>query len=387
MNENIQGNLVRLRISNGKTQEKVAKDAGISILTYRNIESGKTSPSIDTLQKIANSYNITIEDLFKKCNKIESIRFRSLNGKNIKKKEEILYIVSTWLENFNNLIEKLNEQDNPKYRYRLEDLEGKTNDPVEMSKLVREKFKIEKNEPIRDICGLLEFRAGIKLYAREFNSDNFFGLSLKDSLGNRVIVVNTWERISVERRIFSAAHELGHILLHLNSYNSDLTSEDKNEEKEADMFASHLLMPEHEFLLEWQKADNCDFVDRVIKLKQIFRVSYKVILYRLNQIVQEQNPNFNIWPIFYEQYSKKYNVQLSPKDEMQSLKENYKELPYLSNNIYFGRGISSLVKKAYYQNILTIDECAKILDRTNAEMEHLAKTWDIEKNISFKIYK
>ncbi len=380
MNENIQSNLLRLRILNDKTQEKIAEDAGISLLTYRNIESGKSMPNIDTLTKLANVFNVRIEDFFKECNKIEAVRFRAVNEKNIKKREEIIYIVSSWLENFNNLVNKLNENDN--YRYKLEDIEGSTLDPKEMANKVRAKFDI-KNEPIRDICGLLEFRAGIKLYAREFNSDNFFGLSLKDSNNNRVVVVNTWDRISVERRIFSVAHELGHILLHLNSFNSDLTFEDPQEEKEADTFASYLLMPENEFLQEWQKADNCDFVDRVIKVKQIFRVSYKVVLYRLNELIKLQKPNYNIWPIFYREYSKKYNTKLSKKDEMYSLNVNSKELQALSNNIYFGRGIASLVKKAYMQKLLSIEKCAEILDKTKDEMKYLINTWDLEYNIPF----
>jgi len=385
MSKYIHGNLLRLRISNGKTQEEIANEADISLLAYRNIESGKSTPSINTLESLAKVFNVSVAEFLKEINVIEAVRFRALKNKSIKKREEIIYSVSTWLEDFNELIDKLN--DNDKYTYKLKDLEGKYPDPKEMAKLVRKRFgdaddPVRENEPIRDICGLLEFRAGIKVYAKEFNSDNFFGLSLKDSNNNRVIAINTWDRISVERRIFTAAHELGHILLHSNSYKANITDENEQEEKEADIFASYFLMPEKEFINEWIKCDNCDFVDRVIKVKQIFRVSYKVVLYRLNEIFKKRNPKSNIWSKFYIEYAKKYKVKLSVKDEMQSLDANTKELQSLSSNFYFGRGIASLVKKAYYKKLITTNEGARILGFSNIlEMQDLIKAWELEEQM------
>lgn len=65
------------------------------------------------------------------------------------------------------------------------------------------------------------------------------------------MVVNVWDRVSVERWIFTAAHELGHLLLHLTSYQVDESTEDKGQEVEANTFASHLLMPEETFRKEW----------------------------------------------------------------------------------------------------------------------------------------
>ena len=90
---------------------------------------------------------------------------------------------------------------------------------------------------------MIEFKTGIKILAKQFNSDGFFGLSAEDKYGAKIIVVNTWDRISIERKIFSIVHELGHILLHFNSKQEDLLIEDENEEKQANQFASFLLLP------------------------------------------------------------------------------------------------------------------------------------------------
>ena len=39
---------------------------------------------------------------------------------------------------------------------------------------------MQTQETVKDICNLIEFRAGIKILAKQFNSDSFFGLSLED---------------------------------------------------------------------------------------------------------------------------------------------------------------------------------------------------------------
>ena len=184
------------------------------------------------------------------------------------------------------------------------------------------------------------------IYKRIF-SDSFFGLSLVDNNKNRVIVVNTWNKISVERRKYTVAHELGHLLLHGESYQSADKVEDKKEEKQADVFASHFLMPEEIFIKEWNKYSNYDFIEKVIKIKQTFGVSYQVVLYRLSDILKKCKIDINIWKVFNDDYMRKYHIKLDRKDEMIPMNENVKELQSLSNNFYYGRGIADLVRQAY----------------------------------------
>ncbi len=62
-----------------------------------------------------------------------------------------------------------------------------------------------------------------KLLLLETTQDSFFGLSVGERDGGAAVVVNTWDRISVERWIFAAAHELGHLLLHPAEYRRDAT--------------------------------------------------------------------------------------------------------------------------------------------------------------------
>ena len=334
MSDNVAQNLIKLRVAKKFTQEALAEKAGISLLAYRNMESGKSEPSINSLTKIAEVYQIDIGEFFQKYqSQILKVRFRALEKKNIRKREEIIYEVDAWLKKYNKLISDLNLTD--EYKYKLKYLETETTNPIQMAKIAREAFGLQTQETVKDICNLIEFRAGIKILAKQFNSDSFFGLSLEDINQGKVIVVNTWDRISVERRIFSIAHELGHILLHFNSVQNNLTSEDKTEEKEANQFASHFLMPQEDFIKVWNSSANNDFVDRVIRVKQIFRVSYQVVLYRLSEYVKENDINFDVWKFFNISYMRKYKVKIDRTKELNSvLDTNSRELRALSNQFY-----------------------------------------------------
>lgn len=86
-----------------------------------------------------------------------------------------------------------------------------------------------------------------------YASDSFFGLSVLEKDKGPAIVVNNYERISTERTIFSAVHELGHLLMHLNSFDISENMENDKEEIEANIFASYFLMPDSGFKSEWRK--------------------------------------------------------------------------------------------------------------------------------------
>ena len=365
----------------GKSQQEIADKALISLLAYRNIENGESDPSLKTLEKLASVFNVNIEEFFKEYSpNIKAVRFRALEDKNIKKREEIIYTVADWLDEFNSLLFKLNEEG--KYSFNLSDLENQNYTPIEMAKQARGRLRLNENEPIRDICSLLESRGGIIVYTKEFFSDSFFGLSLIDNNKKRIIVVNTWNKISVERRKYTVAHELGHLLLHPNSYEEQEKEENKEEEKQADIFASHFLMPQQSFVDEWNKYNNYDFVEKVIKIKQTFGVSYQVVLYRLSEIIRDNNIKINVWKEFNKLYMSKYNVVLDRKNEVIPMNENLKELQSLSSNFYYGRGIAELVRKAYNKEIIDINEAAKILKKPIEEIQNQINLWKIESQIT-----
>jgi transcriptional regulator with XRE-family HTH domain len=64
LRENL-GNLLRsLRRQRGLTIEQVATNCGLHSTHIGKIERGETSPSIEKLEQIVETYHITLEDLF-----------------------------------------------------------------------------------------------------------------------------------------------------------------------------------------------------------------------------------------------------------------------------------------------------------------------------------
>lgn len=53
------------RIKQDIAQEKLAELADLHRTTLGFIENGKTSPTLDSIEKIANAFNITLSELFK----------------------------------------------------------------------------------------------------------------------------------------------------------------------------------------------------------------------------------------------------------------------------------------------------------------------------------
>ena len=59
-------NIKRIRQKKGISQDRLSKKADLALNTIVNIESGESpNPTIETLQKIANALEISIEELIK----------------------------------------------------------------------------------------------------------------------------------------------------------------------------------------------------------------------------------------------------------------------------------------------------------------------------------
>ena len=55
--------LKSLRVNKGYTSELVAEKLGIALITYRRYERNESVPDLNMLEKIANTYEISIADL------------------------------------------------------------------------------------------------------------------------------------------------------------------------------------------------------------------------------------------------------------------------------------------------------------------------------------
>jgi Zn-dependent peptidase ImmA (M78 family) len=311
---------------------------------------------------------------------LTAIRFRSL--KRLRSREQILVEVGRWLADFNELEALVGDPaGSGSRRPNLARTAGQ-GDPVEAAATLREAFGLSPDEPIRDICGLLE-AYGVKVGRMSLASRDFFGLSVAPADGGPAVVVNTWERISVERWIFTAAHELGHLVLHLADYDVRQTDEAEDHEKQANAFAGAFLMPEEAFRREWDETYGLSFVERVLKVKRLFRVSYRTVLHRLG--ASKLVPG-NIWARFQTDYQRLHGRRLLRDDEPLALERDAfqaslpetlvaREPEHLSRVDFPGDRLSLLVRRAVESERISLGRAAEILRLSLQEMRDLSASW------------
>ncbi|GMV83384.1 MAG: hypothetical protein AMXMBFR7_45680 [Planctomycetota bacterium] len=379
--EVIAPNIRRLRQRSGKSQAEIASRCGMSLSAFRRIEAGEVVPRVDTLQALAEGFEVQLQDLLAPAFQLERVRFRA--KKQLKCREQVLTDMSRWLQDYcglEDLLDETQERDSLKKIPVPErpDLLKRAEDAAEHA---RKAFGLREGDPIRDICGLLEDK-GVKVYSMQVHSDDFFGLSVAEKDTGPAIAVNTWDRISVERWIFSAAHELGHLILHLSAFKSEETEENENEELQANHFASCFLMPRRAFEKEWSETYGLPFIERVYKVKHIFRVSYKTVLYRLDQM---DSRGTNYWPKFYAAYQRMNGTKLAKHAEPASVPESayMKSMPASRRpeepeNIQHGfvqDRLYRLVRKAIEDGKITRSRAAEILRKTLDEFHDLQAAW------------
>jgi len=301
----IGANLQRLRGMRGLTQDAAAQAAGLSRAAYRNLEAGLSEPRASTLVALAKALGVPPGDLLRPAPPPPRARFRS--KRRLKDRARILHDVGRQLDDYGSL-ERLVDQERP-YLFAQFRVPHGANRAGKAAEQVRANLDL-KDEPIFDISGLLEDKIGIKVLWLEMASEGFFGLSVAEDGAGPAIVVNSWDRISVERQIFTAAHELGHLLLHRDEFDPDEITEDLEAEREADVFAAYLLMPEQRFADEWEEVRGLALFDAVLKIKRIFRVSYRTVLYRL-----DERGVPDVWPRFLAQARLRLGRSLTRTDE------------------------------------------------------------------------
>jgi len=368
-------NLRRLRDEHSLSQTEVAERAGISRVAYRSIETGAATPRASTLSRLAEVLDVKIADLMAEVRPLRAVRFRE---KRMNSREQLLVRVGRWLEGYAELEELLDER----MPFRFGEATARPGTKANIPKIAaaaREAIDLDPDEPIRDICGLLEDN-GVKVCPATLATEGFFGLSVGAEDGGRAIVVNIWDRISVERWIFTAAHELGHLLLHLASYDAGSSDPKPGEEKEADLFASHFLMPSEVFTREWEEARGLGLIERVLKLKSMFNVSYKTVLYRVQETTSLGG---QVWGRFQAEYRGRHGRTLAGTEEPAGLKassfmaeaHSAHEPDRLSPNQFLGDRIQRLARQAVEEKKITLGRAAEILGLSLVEMRKLAASW------------
>ncbi|MBI2392843.1 MAG: ImmA/IrrE family metallo-endopeptidase [Deltaproteobacteria bacterium] len=377
----LSGNLRRIRSAKNLSQAQVADAAGLSRVGYRNVESGASAPRVDTLMRVAEALGVRLDQLLAPVRTLTAVRFRA--EKKMTTRGELLADVAGWLDDYNQLEALLETEAKFAFAPVRKKLLGvaRAERPRKAAELARQAVKLGDRDVIRDICGLLEDH-GVKVFTPKLASEGFFGLSVAAQDGGPAVVVNVWERLSVERWIFTAAHELGHLLLHLDAYDVAKTDEDASQEKEADTFASYFLMPQELFEKEFNEARGLPLVKLVFKLKRIFRMSWKSVLYR---IASRSPDGGKLWPRFQWEYRQMTGRTLGKADEPDGLAaDDFRGEPsakiadepeHLVEGDFQEDRLSRLVRRAVEAEEISLSRAAEILRVDLATMRDISNSW------------
>lgn len=269
-------NLVRYRNGAGLSAERLAARVGVTRQTIYNYETGKTLPDSGTLSRLADAVGVTLDDLLRRQEELPSFRFRA-HASFSRKPQLAAQVVRllreyAWLEQAVGVAPYAPES-TPCHR-----LDEETKPRIEaVAAQFRHRLDLG-DGPIVNLFQAVE-AIGFKVLRKPFPIEGFFGLSAASADQGAFILVNS-HAITIERQLFTLAHEIGHLIFHRGEYAGALVGEGTKEEEQAreevaNHFASHLLVPEEALRRALDKT-------RSLKdLKSYFRVSYQLILMRM----------------------------------------------------------------------------------------------------------
>lgn len=242
------GDRLRLaRLYNGYTIDELAKKVGISAQAESQYEIGKIEPQFDKIISLAKVLNFPIQFFFQKEG-LEIISgssyFRSLM-KTPKKYRTEQKVKIEFLAKLYSILDEYIEF--PKLNL-PENVEGYSS-PQEAAVQLREYWNLGER-PIKNMVQLLEAQ-GIIVTSFKTNTDDIdaFSQFFKSYNKEFFIIAYSNNKNSAARINFDLAHELGHIMLHPWSDDTENCSREdfKLKEKEANEFASAFLLPEAAF--------------------------------------------------------------------------------------------------------------------------------------------
>ena len=374
----IRENLSRLRLDRELTQRQLADRAGLSRVTVGRIERGLVTPRTETLEALASVFGVGLGDLVLPVRPLRSVRFRAharMHGR-----EQILAEVSKWLDGYRLLEDRLG--DCPEFGFRSARRRDPAESPRAVARAARNAAGLLPDAPIRDLCRLLEDH-GVKVLPLRAQRDSFFGLSVGPEDGGPAVVVNTRERISVERRIFTAARELGHLLLHSDEYDRPAAvppdAGTRESERAADAFADEFLMPEAAFGSAWDATRGDSFLSRVMRVGSLFRVRRRTVLDRLTATGRAAPEE---WDTIRAHYGKRTGRALDTADApfpateaVAPTSRRANELDGLSVSDFGGNRLSRLVRRGIEEEVITLGRAAEILGLRRAALRGWMQGW------------
>jgi Zn-dependent peptidase ImmA (M78 family)/transcriptional regulator with XRE-family HTH domain len=267
--------LTQARLLAGLTKADLAAEMHLSAAAIGQFEAGLSTPRAEHLPRLAATLNVPV-GFFAAGRPYARVdagvaHFRSLRSTRVRERAKaIAYVEQVWeLTNALERYVELPELDLPK-------VSEKTADPAAAASAARAHWNLPPG-PIPHLVRTMETRGIIVTLLPLSRGEAARIDAFSTSQLPRPVVVLTPDRAdNVYRHRFTAAHELGHLLLH-----HEIATGDQQREREANAFAAEFLTPANEIKAELQPRLR---IHELAELSRCWGISIKSLITRCREL-------------------------------------------------------------------------------------------------------
>lgn len=309
----IADNIVHLLEEKKRTQGELSSYIDVSRQTLANYLKGTSTIDSVRLVKTAKFFDVPVTQLLEERHISPSTMLFRTNAKTLDSIDSVQKLVFDYIEHYVRLLSKIGISSRvfpERYDLFIEYRGERISINSELYKRPPTKYRIDDQlrkeiysiaDAQRRLLGLNNSGAielittlrnhGINVFFINFDLTSISGISVFNKDYGCYIFINSNSSITVERQLFTVAHELGHILLHRPLFSQDVGIAMPTQyldllDSMADTFAGRLLCPPE--LLYPHKDEFFDLPLRqtlfnAIKLKQKLHISLQSLMYSLNR--------------------------------------------------------------------------------------------------------
>ena len=363
-------NLKSIQNENNYSQEEMGEIIGVTRQTIARYLNGERILDSGKLYQIAQHFNKSV-DYFLSNNSQESkvsFMFRADDPENNFTKE-LRDNISKRFNLYHEIIElcDLPIRDYIPEEYNLQ-IKGDKLSKEEKAAIEKIAEKQRRYMGIDDALNINVFRLleenNINIIAEDINDENLDALSAYSKDKGAFIFVNDSKEIPEERKIFSVAHELGHLILHRDEYSKEFDQLKYTNSKIKDIrekAANHFAMS---FLVPGKVLDSYSYyfsgyvdLDLIIEKKYEFGVSAMSLIMALKE--RGFINGRTLGALFKRLRERGFdNKEPNPREY---IKKNEK--------------LFALVRRLVIEEEITINKAAEVLKKSILEMRNQAKRW------------
>ena len=257
------------RLRCGMSLTEVGNKVGLSAPGLLKYEKNKVNQSLDKLNKLAEVYNVTLDDILKveSSNMIKFTNLRVSSSVSDVKLEKIKSLIQNKVDNYFELLDKSNIKLTNKFGVHIINTLGEAES---LATKLRIFFQLPINDPIYNLIYLLEQHDIIILTLDKSNVTEGF-LGFYENINSIPVIIVPKEEDGYMQR-FNVAKYLGELLI---------ISNESNKSKLTDAFALSLLVPTKSLINEFGEVRKKINFEEIDIFSKIYRVSYKNIIKKL----------------------------------------------------------------------------------------------------------